>query len=306
MDWESRGVFGTSAETLGRLDDPQHHDREAVLLKRWDVRDLDLVGECLPSPPASPPQLYPVAHYQTLEQLHPHTSTSQSPLFVFKGRDTSAATIADQRRSRSRLPLTPPSDPSPLLHSTHVASSTNASRSHPPPSLLARNSSRPSLTPSSSNSTVASKRSSLIKRKPVPQYEEEVDSVDDPLWDPTSPKPERSAVDVAGSVVGQMRRLSVDERGSPETRPGLGINTRGLSLDSSRSAKALPNWTGRPRGEMERGLSASSRISSVKSSLHDPVDSEGGERDSYPQGALSRNPSILFRRFSSDTGQSIV
>lgn len=226
---DDRGGLGLAGELEGRMEAQQvqvNAPQTAFYRRLGQERKLGLGATGLPSPPASPPRLYTVALPRTTsQQRQPVVITSQSPSAL---RDISASTIADERRSvASRLPLTPPTETiwSPFAADRPVAPSAAGAprRAFPPPSLSHHTSERPSLTPSSSNSTATSKRSSFIKRKPVPQYEEEVDIVDDPLWDPTSPKYACRGLDVTGSVVSQMRRMSVDEHTTDGSHTGLGV-----------------------------------------------------------------------------------
>lgn len=220
-------------------------EREAVQLKRYSVYipdDFKLPHDSLPSPPTTPPDEEPTTRRLSYQL---HSAPTKHP---FPSAPSSWA-LANRRRSLVNFtpPLSPPAAPAADQALPTISSPPSTiSESRPPSTTATRPLPWPTPSASTSTSTVQSQRStpSKIKRKPVPQFEEDMDVVDDPLWDPTTGKragrsKEREVKDSTG-MEGQLRRLSVEERNAEQTEL-LSRSGAGSSLGSgARATKPLP------------------------------------------------------------------
>lgn len=217
-------------------------DREAVRLKRYSVYipdDLTLPHDLLPSPPTTPPGEEPATRKLSYQ---PHSTTTKHPF----PSAPSSFTLANRRRSLANvtLPLSPPSVPvNDQAPPTVFSSSDTIPESRSPTYAPHRPLPRPTPSASTSASTLQSQRStpSKIKRKPVPHFEEDMDVVDDPLWDPTKAggSKEGKVKDSTG-VEGQLRRLSVEERNAVHAELHSSSITESAPESGARSTKPLP------------------------------------------------------------------
>lgn len=216
--------------------------------------DDEEASSFLPSPPTTPPFSYADRH--TLAYTPPSATTSEQ-LFAFPlGHPSSSSTFARRRAHPISPPLSPQStaDCRPLPSTDSLLFSSPA-RPRPPPLASAG----PSASP-------ASKRISLIKRKPVPQFEEDVELVEDPRWDPTRAAAAASASEEAPlspGIEAGLRRMSVEDppsaiarttQRSVKTLPRLAKGSLPITFMAP-----LPSPSATDSGEFRRALSSSLR-----------------------------------------------
>lgn len=288
-------------------------EREAVQLKRYSVYipdDLKLPHDSLPSPPTTPPD------EQQIPRRLSHQLSSTTAKHPFPAPPSSFA-LAHRRRSLVSFspPLSPPSAaPADQALPGHFSPSSTTSESRPPSTTTTRPFSRSNTSSARiSASPVQPQRPapSRVKRKPVPQIEEDMEVVDDPLWDPTTGKrasrsKERTAMDSTG-VEGQLRRLSVEERASGhpifDSRAGASSGTE------TRATKPLPRANPpllfapqAPSTPLD--MAPVIRRSGFTFGAPLPVASSASSVEDRDSATTSRVSSFSNERLSVDTGES--
>ncbi|ORY43253.1 hypothetical protein BCR35DRAFT_311224 [Leucosporidium creatinivorum] len=229
----SMGGFGTA-------------EREAVLVKRYSVYipdTLKLPHDSLPSPPTTPPDEEQTAR-RLFYQLHSTTTKHPFP------SAPSSSTFTNRRSSLANFtpPLSPPAAPATDRSVPAVSLPPPIlPESRPPSTTATRPLARPTASASTSASTIHSQKStpSKIKRKPVPQFEEDMEVVDDPLWDPTAGKrggcsKAKAAPKDSTGVEGQLRRMSVEERGAEQAESPSKLGAASSLGSSVRATRPLP------------------------------------------------------------------